>query len=144
VEKAVIGRGKYELRDQYKGWLISETKWFSMTKNQREKYLTKFSNASLSDTYDDANSINVGRDISLGAGLSIQIATFCNDVRVPKTCLEGIWNKAAELLKMNDAIVTAPGGNGMFVLSYSSATPHHVTPKNGTVFACDTNCPNWK
>ena len=31
--------------------------------------------------------------------------------RIPLNCLQGIWNKAAELLKTDNAIVTAPGSD---------------------------------
>ena len=30
VERAIIGRGKYELRPQYQVWHVPETKWFTM------------------------------------------------------------------------------------------------------------------
>ena len=31
-----------------------------------------------------------------------------------------------------------------FVLSYSSSKPQLVVPSNTSVFACDSECPNWK
>ena len=66
--------------------------------------------------------------------------------RFPLNCLQGIWNKAAELLKTDNAIVAAPGSdNGTkFVLSYRGSKPHLVTPKKTEVFACDSDCANWK
>ena len=61
-------------------------------------------------------------------------------------CLQGIWNKAAELLTTEGAIVPAPGcDNGAkFVLSYQGKKPHLVILKKSDMFACDSDCLNWK
>ena len=149
VEKAVIGRGKFELRTQYRSWYVPESKWFTMTTSQREQHLRKFSEASLSDVSQSDNSakdgtphISVGRDSST---LSVRIEVFANAVRVPINSLEGIWNKASELLKTENAIVPAPGNpNAKLVLSYKGPRPHLVTQKKDGNFVCDSDCPNWK
>ena len=149
VEKSVIDRGKFELRSQYLSFRVPETKWFAMTTSQKEQHLKKFAEASLfdvpqggdctSDGCGNSASICFGRDMSLSSSsLSIDIDTFVNKVRVPQNCLEGIWNKVVELLKMEDAIVSAPGVSGAkFVMSYNPSKPHLVTPKKGGTFACD-------
>lgn len=64
-------------------------------------------------------------------------------MRIPLNCLQGIWNKAAELLKTEDAIVTASGSDngGKFVLRYRGSKPHFVKQE---VVVCDSDCPNWK
>ena len=41
VERALIGRGKYELREQYKHLQIAEHKWFSMSSDQRKNHLSR-------------------------------------------------------------------------------------------------------
>ena len=76
----------------------------------------------------------------------VDVNTVADGVRVPRNSLEGIWSKAAELLKTEGAIVSAPGvGEGAkFVLSYRGRNPHLVVPRKGGAFACDGNCPNWK
>jgi len=123
-----------------------------MTTAQREQHLKRFACASLSDVLDNGKdagcstaSICLGRDQSLSSTLSVHINTFAGAVRVPRNCLEGIWNKAAELLKADDAIAPAPGvgSDAKFVLSYRGKRPHLVTPKKGNMFACDSDCPNW-
>lgn len=78
--------------------------------------------------------------------LYLLLDTFADAVRVPQNYLEGIWNKAAELLKTDDAIVPAPGigADAKFILSYRGKRPHLVIPKKGSIFACDSDCPNWK
>ena len=44
---AAIGRGKYEIRDDFKCLEVSEEKWFQMTKNQKEKHMQKFGSVQL-------------------------------------------------------------------------------------------------
>jgi len=43
LERAVIKRGKYELRDEYKFLEVDEANWFKMPKVQREKHMKKVS-----------------------------------------------------------------------------------------------------
>lgn len=76
----------------------------------------------------------------------MKIDSFVDSVRVPLNSLEGIWKKASELLKTENAIVPAPvvGTNAKFVLSYRGNRPHLVVPKKGGSFVCDSDCPNWK
>ena len=78
--------------------------------------------------------------------LSVSVHDVADDVRIPLTCLEGIWSKAAELLLTEETIVSAPGvgDSAKFVLSYSGRKPHLVVPKKGGAFVCDDECPNWK
>lgn len=107
-EKAIIGRGKYELRTQYRSWHIPESKWFAMNSKQREMHLKKFAGASLNDIPECDAGIHIGRDASISSTLSVQLDTFADQVRVPRNCLEGIWNKAAEIPEASDSIVKAP------------------------------------
>ena len=149
VNKALLGRGKYKLCNEYQSWHVPESKWFPMTTSQREQHIQKFSVASIMDTFQsegNAHSICVGRDQSLLSSLSVDFRSLTDCTRVPLNCLQGIWNKAAELLKTDNAIVAAPGNdNGAkFVLGYRGSKPHLVTPKKTGMFACDLECPNWK
>ena len=103
VEKSLIDRGKFELREQYQSFKVPESKWFAMTQPQRQQHLTKFAAASLSDISFDTNvgsssSLSVGRDVSAPSVLSVNLETFAGSVRVPRNCLDGIWSKASELL----------------------------------------------
>ena len=47
LERAIIGRGKYRLREQYRFLEISETKWFQMTSQQRKEHLLKLQSVSV-------------------------------------------------------------------------------------------------
>ena len=126
---------------------------FAMSTIQREQHLKKFACASVTEVSSpgDVNTTGMsseclGRDLTLASSLSVDVNTVACHVRVPLNCLEGIWRKAAELLKTEGAIVSAPGvGSGAkFVQSYSGQRPHLVTQKRGKSFACDQDCPNWR
>ena len=47
IERAVIRRGKLEFKEEYRFLEVDESKWFQMTKQQREKHMKKISNTSL-------------------------------------------------------------------------------------------------
>ena len=150
VQKAIVGRGKYEIREQYSSWKISKTKWFAMTVTQREHHLHKFSTAPVtgSEPNNDImqSTISFGQDQLLSSSMSVDYTAFAETSCIPLTCLQGIWNKAAELLATEGAILPAPGcdAGAKFVLSYRGKKPHLVAPKKSDMFACDSDCPNWK
>lgn len=152
IERAVIGHGKYELRPQYRHLQVAETKCFSMSTSQRIKHLTKVSSLTL-DEIDDERGCSSGSNLTSKllyskdpdmTPLSLGVDVLTGTARLPQTMLEGIWNKASELLKTGGAIVSAPGmgPSAKFVKSYSGKKPHLVTSKRGGNFCCDTDCPN--
>ena len=99
-----------------------------MTTDQRKQYLHTFSTALVTGSLDldvqPANSI--GKDLSLS--LSIDYVAFAETSRVPLTCLQGIWNKPAEILDTEGAIVPAPGcdAGAKFVLREKKTTPGYT------------------
>ena len=62
MERANIGRGKYELKPQYQAFHVPERKWFVMTVHQRELHLKKFANSVLSDAI-PPNSSCIGSNV---------------------------------------------------------------------------------
>ena len=52
VERAVIGRGKYRISEQYQFLAVPESQWFPMTPTQRKKHLSKFHTAAVKDPKD--------------------------------------------------------------------------------------------
>ena len=119
-----------------------------MMQPQRQQHLTKYAAASLSDTsfVSSSSSLSVGRDISAPSVLSVSLETFAGSVRVPCSCLDGIWSKASEFLRKENAIVPAPGigEDAKCVQSYRGKKPHLVLPKKSGQFSCDSDCPNFK
>ena len=113
-----------------------------MTTSQREQHLKKIANASVTCSDSFSSETSVATSICI----SVDVTTLAGTVRTPLTCLEGIWKKAADLLKTKDAIVPAPGvsGNAKYVMSYTRQRPHLVVSKKDGSFACDENCLNCK
>ena len=77
--------------------------------------MKKFSNASVTDIAPSSDlgqsasltSECLGRDLSCATSLAVDVHDVANSVRIPLNSLEGIWKKAAELLKTEGAIVPA-------------------------------------
>ena len=149
VERAVISRGKYQFREQYKHLEISEMKWFSMSSEQRKKHLNQLQHVQVSDSlnFSSLSSKSTSQESTPQASpLSVSVKSASEQVNIPLNCLEGVWAKAIELINTSNAIVPAPGQDpeARMVLSYSGKLPHMVTPNKGGEFCCDLNCPNWK
>ena len=79
MERAIIGRGKYELRPQYQAFHVPESKLFIMTVSQREVHLKKFANTALSDAISpgdslcDGNGKCHGRDLTVASSLAVDV-----------------------------------------------------------------------
>ena len=143
VERAVVNRGKWRFRSQYQFLQVQESVWFTMNAQQRQKHLSRVHSISLAEAEDNSN---IGSCSASKGTLSIDAETVAKSSNLPVTCVEGILQKASKLLQEENAIVPAPGQSpeARKVLSYSSKTPHMVTPVKGGGFTCDTSCPNWK
>ena len=77
--------------------------------------------------------------------LSVRVDTFADLVTVPRSVLEGIWEKAFELATDPNAIAPAPGyDKGHTVKSSSGKRPHFVMAKNKGQYCCDSDCGNHK
>ena len=137
---------------------MSEAKWFAMNTAQRTQHLKKFHSLALVEVStpnlsEDGSSSQISPSSILDCGgknstttsLSLDTTTLAGVSKLPLTMLQGIWNKATELLKTDGAVVPAPGiDSAMCVLSYNGKRPHLVTEKKGGNFTCDQDCPNWK
>ena len=77
--------------------------------------------------------------------MSIQVDSFVDTVTVPRSVLDGIWEKAFELTVDSNAIACAPGyDKGHTVKSSSGKRPHLVTSKKNGQYSCDSDCGNHK
>ena len=153
VEKAVIRRGKYRLRSQYKKLEVNESKWFSMSQEQRMGHLkklckTKVSNVDNPDAIAHHSDItpNVMQDNNSPSSISRELMPVAHNINLPTAAIEGIARKASDILNTADGIVQAPGyGNdAVMVLSKSGKMPHLVTVKKNGGMACDKECPQYQ
>ena len=78
--------------------------------------------------------------------LSLDVSSVSEGIAVPLPCLQGIWNKATELLNTPRAVTSAPGHpeEAKMVMSSSGQHPHLVLPCKGSRFKCDSDCLNFK
>ena len=80
LERAVIGRGKYQLKKEYQYLQVTESRWFVMTQEQRKTHLSTESSEEV--------------DICTAALSPLKGLESCR-VNIPVTCLEGIWQKSS-------------------------------------------------
>lgn len=148
VEKAIIGRGKYQLKQQYQFLEISESKWFIMSSDQRKKHLSKLQSLSVNDSSHSemCSELSLSKEDGSDFDMPVDASSAAEQLNIPQNCLEGIWNKAKQLIQTEGAIVSAPGQppEARMVMSYGGKTPHMVVPKKGGDFSCDSTCCNWK
>ena len=120
VEKAIIGRGKYQLKEQYSHLMIEETDWFKLSKAERSRHLKKVMGTAI--TLESP-------ELSLTSTvLSMDAETASEFVSIPLPVLDGIWVKASSLVAHQDNISSAPGypHGCKMVKSYSGKRPHLV------------------
>ena len=144
LERAVIGRGKYEFVEEYKFLEIKEMNLFKMTREQRKKHIQKVANVQIAftaETPGDSDTLS-----SLTKQLGVNPEEFHVGLKIPLSSIKGIWKKAEELLSLPDAITSAPGfgGKSKMVMSRNGKRPHLVTQGKGGRVSCDGDCPNWK
>ena len=169
IERAVIGRGKYQFKMQYSHFMVPELKWFKMTESQRRAHLDKVATGAIKPSATsstlvtrslEATSVTVppltNGDSNGGQSLltstpslrqlSVDMTSVAAEVTIPQPCLQGIWKKAEELLNSPGSITAAPGNSeeARMVLSRSGQRPHLVVPCKGGKYKCDPNCANFK
>lgn len=171
VERAVICRGKFRLRPQYRHLEVSENKWFKMTREQRTQHLKRVDRISVSDitrhdevayisdlsgpSHSDmgmsdgsgpsSSSMSDEQEVTLSS-ISHQLVPLSPHLGLPAAAIEAISRKAVEILMMKDGIVPAPGHDpkARMVVSKSHKRPHLVLPKKNGGMACDDDCPQYK
>jgi hypothetical protein len=123
VERSVIGRGKYRLREQYHSSEVPESKWFVMNLKQREKHLSQVHSTQVFEAnHDCLQSDDLASSPSAATGctvpeqasstqsiLSVDLEKAAQHVTVPFKCLEGIWDKAIQPINSTNAMVNGPG-----------------------------------
>ena len=92
---------------------VQEAKWFAVTVQQRQNHILAFNHAVVVSTVDQLNDLSISsveNKTTCSTSLSVSCEDFSKDVIVPLKCLlEGIWEKAVQLLNTDGVIVPAPG-----------------------------------
>ena len=114
VERAVLRRGKFRFKDEYLHLEVDENQWFAMSQEQRQAHLKKVSAAQVNELTQ-----------SHSKSLSMNIRDVETLINIPLPCLQGIWEKAADLISTPGNITPAPGHppEVKIVTSYSGQRP---------------------
>jgi len=80
------------------------------------------------------------------SGPSIEVKEFANHVAIRLSVLEGIWERAEQLLSTDNATAPAPGCDpkACMVKGTSTNQPHIVIVKRKGQNVCDNTCGNWR
>ncbi len=140
VERAVIGKLRFKKSFEY--LIIEESKWFRMSKEQREKHLQKVSEVKVTtscsfDLLSEEDKTNI---------FPVTAEEFQSGLKIPLESIQGIWKKAAELLSHPNAIASAPGygPDCKMVMSRRGKRPHLITTTKNGKYICDNECLNYK
>ena len=161
MEKAIMGCRQYRLKPQYKFLGVPEETWFKINAEQRLRHIKKFNSCqirahtarSVPATKDSDLQLNIQESIGVGNftlnsdGISMPYEeAFAANTKVPHATAEGIWNKAAMLIREENAIVVAPGcgPKDKMIKSKSGTAPHLVTISDNFEYKCDVRCPQFK
>ena len=112
-EAAVVNRGKFKLREQYRFLEVLEHEWYRKSLGARQAQLKKFHKT----VVDIPVGAPVATSLSLSASTSVanvpSLSASVSDIvagsSVPISVFEGIWSKALQLTRADGAMATAPG-----------------------------------
>lgn len=92
IERAVIKRGKYRLKEVFSYLEVDESDWFKMTKEQRRVHLKKVSQVAVK------LAVTANTPATAHHSLAMDVETVSGSVAIPLPVLKGVWDKAEELL----------------------------------------------
>ena len=143
VERAVIGRGKYQFVEQYRFLEVKEVDWFRMTQEQRKRHMHKVATVQLKSAEIPSEQASCS---ILSMQMSVPAEEFQEGLKIPLQAVQALWRKAEELVGNSNAISPAPGYDSTckMVISRSGKRPHLVTSSKKGKYTCDNDCPNFK
>ena len=92
IERAVIKRGKYRLKEAYSYLEINESDWFKMTKEQRQTHLKKTSQAAIKSV--TAANTPSSSPATTDLALVVDVETVSSSVGIPVSVLKSVWQRS--------------------------------------------------
>ena len=143
-ERAALGKGPYRISPRFKALENPESKWATLTHQQRMSMLEKFKNAGM----DSAKSLvdeTIGQQ-ELRSTLKLSIAPENSGIKtVPMPVLQIMFEKAKYLLQKKGLVVPKPGAtDGSYIVAGNANNVYTVTPRKGNSLKCDKACVNAK
>lgn len=148
VEKAVIRVGEYRFGELLNHLQIPLSKWSSMSRGQRRKYLNNIHQVSLHES--DKLRIQVSKkDVNADASLCFTIDNKLFDAsscQLSNDIIRNMFAKTERLVAVgSNSICPSPGSvNAKLVESSSGQRPYYVVKKSSNKYNCDSDCPMWK
>ena len=140
---SVIGRGPYQITDEFSFLEVEEQKFYSMTDTQKKSLKKKFFSMKMTET---------SRPPATGPITTQHMSVRAEDAQIidiPFPILKRIFDKAAFLSSKPSYVMKMPTSSNdhptFMVHSSSSENPHKVLafPESGK-FSCDQSCTGWK
>ena len=136
-QRAVIGKGSYQLAAPYKHLEVSQLEWSSMTSDGRVDHIAK-----VDPSWKKAGVIPTATEVEDQGTADATLGSF-EQSGLP-AFLHGSWKNACKIIEMQGIGPFPNDKNKMTVISLTSETSHTVQMLAHGKFACDKNCPRFK
>ncbi len=144
-DRAVFGKGQYEIRPEFQHLAVNDLQWSKLTKGRMRK-LETYLKSSMADkrklpieSAGDCPTAESASDVML---LPVTAST-CGVTSVPLPILTAMFDKANHLVQVTSNVVPKPGASdGSFIVAGHGNTIHTVTPGKGGSLKCDRVCVN--
>ena len=134
VQRAVLGKGPYTLNAQHQHLSLSDSKWSSMTRDERQKHLRALGSAVQEDLQDQLPKTSENED-------QWEVMGSFEDSGLPEF-LRGSWSNASQILRLEGIVPFPNCKEKRIVISLSRPVSHTVEIK-GNKLAC-SECPRFK
>ena len=137
IERSIIAQGEYRLQGDYKKYGVQSAKWFTLTADQRSRYIDKFLSATMLEPASELSANSSG----------IRTDTSCplNVLSLPNHFATSMWKKAQTLSSSDDGMVKCPGDSSSWMVkSESNKRPHFVKAGKCGGYICDEECLAYK
>lgn len=142
-DRAVFGKGMYQVRPGFKHFTIDEMERSRLSHAQITKKLLEFKNATMNGKRDVTNSDQTNCEEERRKS-SMSISAKASGIStVPLSIIEAMFEKASNLLASDGNVIPKLGANsGSYIIAGSSNKVHSVTPGKGGCISCDRTCIN--
>ena len=133
MEKAVLGSGKYSLQPQYSELGVDQSKWFSMSKEQRKRHLKKLNKIQVTEP-----------DYGPGTSDSVVIDTATENLTDDPPDLQTIAaSSSTGTMQYSTQLISQPFQATMLLTKLSSLSSKLGLPTTATDGIAKKSCRNF-
>lgn len=136
-QRAVLGKGPYQLAGAYKHLEVSLLKWSSMTPSEKQNHVAK-----VDPSCKKTGVIPLAAEANDQCTADSTLGSF-EDTGLPEF-LHGSWKNACRIIDLQGLGPFPNDEHKMTVISLTTDTTHTVQILANGKFACDQNCPRFK